>query len=50
MSADGTAGEFVWQTYNEINTRMTNVGSGLVSLGLTKVTNLPLLSALYFFA
>ena len=35
--SDGSAGPYVWQTYNQVNTRLTNFGSGLVGLGLATV-------------
>ena len=31
---DGVAKEFVWQTYNQIYTRVRNLGAGLANLGL----------------
>lgn len=41
---DGVAGEYQWQTYDEIYARMRNVGSALISRGFSPEENIGLFS------
>lgn len=41
---DGSRGDYVWETYNEVNKRVGDFASGLVSLGLTKGDHLGIYS------
>lgn len=34
IGADGNAGDYTWQTYDEVNERLTDFGSGLLQLGV----------------
>ena len=34
MDSNGVAGRFVWETYSDVNRRLTSLGSGFLRLGL----------------